>query len=263
MKKDGSDHDYQEIIESEKMYRQIIEYSVETIIIHVDHKVLYINQSGAQFLRAPKEEIIGACVLDIFQENVQTMIKERIQRGMMGTERAELIEQIISRFDGTTVDVELYCQPVLFGGKKAIQSAFRDITERKEAERKHKKLSREINEISAPIVPVLEGISVLPLVGAIDSDRARQLLDDLPPKIKKLQVECLIIDFSGLYSFDKVVIDYLLQIHTVMQLLGVRTIMTGIRPEFAALAIQLDTNICSMETKATVKQALHSLGVKK
>ncbi|OLN23748.1 PAS domain-containing sensor histidine kinase [Domibacillus antri] len=122
--------------ENEHMYRRIIEYSVETIVIHRNHKILYINESGAHFFKAPKEKIVGSNVLDPFQEKDKQMIVERIRHGMSGTGPAEVIELTISRFDGTKVEVELYCHPVMFGGKKAIQTVFRDITERKEAERR-------------------------------------------------------------------------------------------------------------------------------
>lgn len=40
---------FTETIEKENMYRQIVENTFETVIIHADHKILYINQSGAVF----------------------------------------------------------------------------------------------------------------------------------------------------------------------------------------------------------------------
>lgn len=263
MEKNESNKEFQELMEKENMYRQIIEYSVETIVIHAHHQILYINQSGANFLRATKEDIIGAQVLDVFQENDRPAIKERIQKAMGENVPGELIEHVISRLDGSLVDVELYCHPVIYGDKKAIQSVFRDITKRKEAERNHKRLLREINEVSASIVPVLDGISILPLIGSIDTDRANQLMEDIPLKIQQQAVECLIIDFSGIYNFDEVVTDYLLKINAVMQMLGVRSIITGIRPELAHAATELGLNLFSMKTMATVQQALHYLGVKK
>ena len=125
-----------EIVNSEAMYRQIIEYSVETIIIHLDHKILYINQAGADFLKGKKDEIIGGNVLSIFNVEEKAMIRERIKQGMDGKKGAtQLIEQSIIRFDGSQVDVELYCHPVQYGNKKAIQSVLRDITVRKETEK--------------------------------------------------------------------------------------------------------------------------------
>jgi rsbT co-antagonist protein RsbR len=263
MKGNTSDEAYESLIKRERMYRQIVESSAETIIMHADYKVLYINESGAKFLRAAKEDIIGACVLDIFQEDCKAVIKERIQKSIVENEPGELIEQTIFRLDGTLVDVEMNCNPIMFDDKKAVQSVLRNITQRKETERTLKKALQEISTLSAPLVPVIEGIAVLPLVGSIDSYRAKYLLDDIPSKIKQQSVACLIIDFSGIYTLDTMVTDYLFKINDVLHLLGVRSIITGIRPELAQIAVQLGVDLSSVPTFATVKQALHYLGVKK
>ncbi|MEK1833330.1 hypothetical protein AAAC51_43740 [Priestia megaterium] len=56
--------------------------------------------------------------------------------------------------DGTTVNVELYCHPLLLGDKKVIQTYVRDITVRKENEAKQKEILKQINELSATLVPL-------------------------------------------------------------------------------------------------------------
>lgn len=124
-----------DMIQSEMIYRQIVEYSVETIFIHVDHKILYINQAGSDFLKGSKKDIIGANPLCIIQDVFKPMIVERIRKAMLASGPVEMIEQTIARLDGSYVDVEFYCHPVQFGGRKAIQTGLRDITERKNTER--------------------------------------------------------------------------------------------------------------------------------
>ncbi len=123
-----------EILTSEAMYKQIIEYSVETIMIHLNHKILYINQAGADFLKALKTEIIGGDILSIFHEEEKDLICQRIEQGMNG-EVTQALEKTILRMDGSHVDVELYCHPVQYGNKRAIQTVLRDITIRKETEK--------------------------------------------------------------------------------------------------------------------------------
>jgi rsbT co-antagonist protein RsbR len=252
---------YQELVKSEKMYRGIVESSEETIIIHADHKVLYINQSGANFLRAAKEDIMGACVLDIFQEDAKALIKERIRKNMVENEPGELIEQTILRLDGTPVDVELNCHPIMFGDTRAIQSIFRDITNRKDTKRTLKKALQEINHLSAPLVPIHEGIAVLPLVGSIDLNRAKYLLEHLPLKIKEQSIQCLISDFSGIYTLDTTTIDYLFKISAILGLLGVRSVVTGVSPEIAQTVVQLGMDLSLVQTFGTVQQALHELSI--
>ncbi|WP_075619383.1 two-component system sensor histidine kinase NtrB [Paenisporosarcina indica] len=125
-----------ECIQKEDLYSQIIEYSAEAIIdVDVDHKILYINQSGANFLRGTKEKIIGTDVVSYFQDNMKNSIHERINQGMSDKEPFQIIEKKITRVDGTLVDVELYCHPVQFGNRKAFQFVLRDLTLRKETEK--------------------------------------------------------------------------------------------------------------------------------
>lgn len=245
---------YQSLVESEEMYRQIIEFSTETIIIHTDYKVLYINQSGADFLRASKEDIVGARVLDIILEGNKKSIEKRIQQVVSKNEPAGRIEQTITRLDGTLVDVEIYCYPIIFDNVSAIHTVMNDITERR-------KIKKEVIEVSAPIVPLLDDIAVLPIVGSMDSERAIHLLEIIPSKVKEQNVLCLIIDLSGIYNFDEMTTNYLFKISSVLKLLGVHTIITGIRPELALTASRIGVDLTSLKTFATVKQALSHLGI--
>ena len=124
-----------DMLQNQKMYSQILEYSVETVFIHVDHKILYINQAGSNFLKGLKKDIIGANPLFIIQDEFKSIIDERIQKAMLASGAIEVIEQTIIRLDGTFVDVEFYCHPVQFGVQKVIQTCLRDITKRKDSER--------------------------------------------------------------------------------------------------------------------------------
>ncbi|WP_183040940.1 PAS domain S-box protein [Salipaludibacillus neizhouensis] len=251
-----SDNNHLSISEREEMYRQIVEYSFETTIIHSDNRILYINQSGADFFKTEKKTIIGAKVVDVFTDEFKEVITERIRRATEENQIGELIETTVHIFDGTNVDVELYCHPVNFGDRQAIQSIIRDITSRKESE---KKLKRLISEVATPIVPVFEGIAVIPIVGEIDEDRTQQLIDIIPQKIQGHDLQYLIIDVSGIYNIDEVVINFLYEISAIMKLLGISLIFTGLRPGLARKAVSSCPNVTSLRTMSNVKQALNLL----
>jgi PAS domain S-box-containing protein len=240
-------------------YKQVIEYALEPLIIHSQLKILYVNRAAEIFFRASKEEIIGASPLDIFKETSKSAIDKRIQSAY--EQPANVIEETIFRTDGTAVEVELYCHPVMIGNTKAIQTYVRDITERKNNEKKQKEITKEINELSSTLVPLLDGIAVLPLLGSIDDERARHLLERVPVKVKEQKVNCLIIDFSGIYDIDAMVTEYIFKITSVLSLLGVQSIVTGLRPKLALTAIELDINFNSTPTVSTVKDALQLVGL--
>ncbi|PSL42216.1 PAS domain S-box-containing protein [Planomicrobium soli] len=257
-----SDEPIQAISEREHFYRQLIEQSSEIIIVHQNHQVLYINESGSKALRGTKEQILGASVLSIIKEEYKEAIRQRIQKVMAENKPAQLIEQTMLRLDGSPFDVEVNCSPVIYRNQKAIQSVLRDITPRKEAERKQKELVKEINSISAPIVPVSKGVSVLPLIGSIDPIRAKQLAEDIPSKIQKYNVDYLIIDFSGIYNIDSLVIEYLFQISKTIRLLGIQPILTGLRPDLAQKVVEIGVDLSAIHTMATVEDAMNYLARK-
>lgn len=124
-----------DMLQNDLLYAQIIEYSVETVIIHSDFKILYINQSGANLLKGNKEDLIGMNVLSVFREQSKEKIKHRMANGMLDQSPSDLVEETIFCSDGTSVEIELYCHPIQFDGRKCIQTVVRDISTRKEAER--------------------------------------------------------------------------------------------------------------------------------
>ncbi|ANU09554.1 PAS sensor protein [Planococcus antarcticus DSM 14505] len=241
------------IPEKEELYQQITDYSHETTIIHSNQKVLYINQSGADFFKASKAAVVGANVVDVFTEDYKELITERIRKGMEDRTIGELMDTTVKRFDGTRADVELYCYPVQYGNTTAIQSILHDVTAKKKTERDLLQLK---NEVSTPIVPIIDGLAVLPLVGSVDGDRSMRLLDIIPQKIQGENLHCLIIDVSGIYNIDNVVAEFLYKIDQIMRLLGIQLIFTGIRPELALKAVDVRVDFSQLKTMGTVKQAL-------
>lgn len=241
------------ITEKEEIYQQIVEYSDETTVIHSNQEVLYINQPGSDFFKASKDALIGANVVDVFTDDYKELITERIRTGMEDGTIGKLMETTVKRFDGTTADVELYCYPVQYGETVAIQSIIRDITVQKKTKQDLLQLK---NEISTPIVPIIDGLAVLPLVGSVDGDRSMRLLDIIPQKVQGEKLQCLIIDVSGIYNIDNVVAEFLTKIDYIMRLVGIKLIFTGIRPELALKAVEARVDFSQLTTMGTVKHAL-------
>ncbi|PLT32898.1 STAS domain-containing protein [Bacillus sp. V5-8f] len=118
----------------------------------------------------------------------------------------------------------------------------------------------EANELSAPVVPIQDGMAVLPLIGSFDHDRAEHLVNKVVPKISELGVECLIIDFFGIVTIDSEVANHIFNVYKVLRLLGIQVIATGIRPDLATKVIGGGMDFSSIRTFANVKQAIESIG---
>ncbi|MDN4074210.1 STAS domain-containing protein [Fictibacillus terranigra] len=115
---------------------------------------------------------------------------------------------------------------------------------------------KEIMELSTPIVPIQDGIAILPLIGTIDSNRSDHLLNRVVPKISPLGVKYLILDFSGIITIDTEVARHIFTVHSVLALLGIDIAVTGIRPELASRIINAGIDFTSIKVYGNVKQAI-------
>ncbi|VVB92668.1 Methanogenesis regulatory histidine kinase FilI [uncultured archaeon] len=121
--------------DSEERNRRLVEFSPYGIAIHSDGKFVFMNHAGAKILSAANpEEFIGKPVLQIIHPDYHELVKERIRMQEEG-KVAPLIEEKLLRLDGTPVDVEITSIPFTYTGKPAMYGVFRDITERKQAEK--------------------------------------------------------------------------------------------------------------------------------
>ncbi len=121
--------------ESEERYRLIIEKSPNTIAIHQDGKLVFMNPSGAKLIGAKaSEELIGRSILDVVHPDSRRNVIDRMQKVAEGIE-APLFEEKFIKLDGTVIDVEVIGIPISFGGHMASQVIVRDITERKIVEK--------------------------------------------------------------------------------------------------------------------------------
>ncbi|MBM7634192.1 STAS domain-containing protein [Geomicrobium sediminis] len=121
------------------------------------------------------------------------------------------------------------------------------------------KLEEELLELSAPIVPIKEHIFVLPIVGVMSDERATHILNQVVPEIANKNAEVLIIDFSGIHLLDTYAASRIFTITETLNLLGIRTIITGVRPEMAQTTVQLGVKLIHLEVYRDVKTALEKL----
>ena len=98
----------------------------------------------------------------------------------------------------------------------------------------------------------------MPLIGELQEERANYITTEVLPKVAGMGVEILILDFSGIKSFDTYVAHHLFHISDILQLLGIDTIITGINPHLAQVAVQLGIEI-RIKTYKNVQQALEKI----
>jgi anti-anti-sigma regulatory factor/HAMP domain-containing protein len=117
-------------------------------------------------------------------------------------------------------------------------------------------LLRTIREMSSPVIPIMEGIIVMPLVGTLDSERAQRVMESLLKGIEQKRSQVVILDVTGLAVVDTAVANTLLQATRAAQLLGAQAILVGITPEVAATVVHLGIDISDLHTAATLREGL-------
>ncbi|MGE6204889.1 STAS domain-containing protein [Guptibacillus hwajinpoensis] len=118
---------------------------------------------------------------------------------------------------------------------------------------------KEILELSAPVVPIMDGVAVLPLIGTIDTYRAKLIMEESLHQSVNLNLNYFVIDLSGVPIVDTFVIQQLFQIIEALKLVGVEARISGIKPEIALSVVKLETNFGQANTYSTLKRALADL----
>jgi rsbT co-antagonist protein RsbR len=113
-----------------------------------------------------------------------------------------------------------------------------------------------IRELSTPVIRVLERVLLLPLVGAVDSHRAQQIMESVLTHVVEAQARCIIIDIAGVPVVDTRVADHLLKTAAAVRLLGAEVVLTGITAQVARTMVQLGLDVSSMHTVSRLSDGI-------
>lgn len=141
---------------------------------------------------------------------------------------------------------------------------YEDITQRKEAEEERLRLKNDLieaqaatlRELSTPLIPLADGVVVLPLVGAIDAARAEQIMTALLEGITDLRARVAIIDITGIRKITQDIANSLIHSAHAARLLGTQVVLTGIRAEIAQTLVQLHADLGSITTRSTLQSGI-------
>lgn len=113
-----------------------------------------------------------------------------------------------------------------------------------------------IRELSTPVIRVYERVLLLPLVGAVDSHRAQQIMESVLQNVVDAQARCIIIDIAGVPVVDTRVADNLLKTAAAVRLLGAEVVLTGITAQVARTMVQLGLDVSSMQTVSRLSDGI-------
>jgi PAS domain S-box-containing protein len=184
--------------ESEENYRNLVELSPDTIMVHSEGKIVFTNSAGLQLIHAKDaSEVLGLPAIKFVHPEQRAKIAERIQEMQRLGQKVMPLEEKFICLDGAIIDVEVVAMPIHYEGKPGIQVVVRDITERKRSAdiiQRNEKRFRTLIEHSAEALTLLatdgtvlyEGPTVMEITGYSPESRVGQnsletiFSDDLP-----------------------------------------------------------------------------------
>src|SRR5574341_905446 len=135
-----------------------------------------------------------------------------------------------------------------------------------ERERIIRQQQEAIRELSTPVLQVRERLLILPIIGLIDPQRARQLTEQLLHGIRGTRAKVVVMDITGVPSIDANVANYLVQTVDAARLMGATVIVTGLSPEIAQTLVVIGVDLTKMDTvgdlQGGIEKAERMLGYK-
>jgi rsbT co-antagonist protein RsbR len=113
-----------------------------------------------------------------------------------------------------------------------------------------------LREISVPVLPLSRSTLVMPLVGALDTDRLRLIQEQALQQLEGRPITYLILDITGVPVVDTQVAQGLMQVIQAARLLGTETVMVGVRPEVAQTIVELGLNFSTVTTRSTLESGI-------
>ncbi|PYP08518.1 MAG: anti-anti-sigma factor [Gemmatimonadetes bacterium] len=159
--------------------------------------------------------------------------------------RAELLTAMTEEeiFAEATAVYDNYVEALETGTFEALQAYSRRLRERIIRQQQE-----AIRELSTPVLQVRERLLILPIIGVIDPQRARQLTEQLLRAIRANRAKVVVIDVTGVAAMDSGVANHLVQTVEASRLLGATVIVTGLSPEIAQTLVTIGVDLSEMAT---------------
>jgi rsbT co-antagonist protein RsbR len=231
------------------------------VLSRMDQRIFYANRALATMVG--RSELVGVPVAELLVAD-ERQVKETGQALMSrGAWQGEVRYR---HADGSTFPVQASLLLIRdeAGQPLGVASVVRDLREQRRAEEERAALQEQVivsqqaalRELSTPLIPLTDTVMVMPLVGAIDSQRAQQIMEVLLEGIAQHQAKVVLLDISGVRVVDTQVADALLRAARAVKLLGAQVILTGISAEIAQTIVHLGADMSQISTQADLQAGL-------
>ncbi|MCX9078226.1 MAG: PAS domain S-box protein [Candidatus Methanoperedens sp.] len=235
--------------ESEEYYRALITNASDLLsILDADGNFSYVSPSFETSLGYTQDEIIGKRAFEFVHPDDMANVMQSFKRFVDKSPEREAVIFRWRRKDGSWLFLETNATNLLDNpAVRGVVVSSHDITERKQAEAEREALQQQVieaqrqalAELSTPIIPIMDRIIVMPLIGGIDSVRSRDIMRSLLEGISRYRAQIAILDITGVPVVDSGVADHLNRTMQAARLKGAQTIITGVSDAVAETIVDL------------------------
>lgn len=140
--------------------------------------------------------------------------------------------------------------------QQALASLEQTLSELRDSTSAREQMGATMRAMSSPVVPVLDGILVMPLIGEIDSERSIGLIDGMLQAIESHTAQVVILDVTGVPVIDTQVARTLIDASQAAGLLGAQAVLVGLRPELAQTIVGLGVDLAGLLTLADLQSGV-------
>jgi rsbT co-antagonist protein RsbR len=125
-----------------------------------------------------------------------------------------------------------------------------------ERERLIRQQQEAIRELSTPVLQLRERLLLLPIIGIIDTHRARLITENLLKSIRANRAKAVVMDITGVLTIDSKVANHILQTVRAARLMGAQVIVTGLSSNVAQALVAIGIELSSLTTVGDLQGGL-------
>lgn len=246
-------------VSSERMAAALEVIPSAALVMNQEGKITAVNKKALETFQYKEEELKAMEIEKLVPERFRGKHKHHRNGFFQDPQNREMgagRDLAGLRRDGSEFPIEIGLRPLNTENGIVVLATIVDITERRRLEELVKRQQQDLMELSTPVIHLWDGILVLPIVGTLDSERSRVMVEQLLKALSDSGSFVAIVDISGVPTVDTLVAQHLMKAIDASRLMGAECIISGIRPEIANTIVNLGLDLSRVKTKSSMARAL-------